>query len=438
MKQVFLYLLLIGLPFAAAAQESLTITQCYEMARRNYPLIKQYALIEKTEQYNLANAAKGWLPQLAINAKATYQSDVTKLPFDAEQISALIPGFNIPTVSKDQYQVVAELNQTIWDGGMIHSTREATRAQATADKEQLESDLYALNERVNQLFFGCLLQEELLKQNALLQNELRINIDRIKAMINNGLANESDRESMEVELLNARQREVEIKAAREAYRLMLGTLIGAGDRGQGAGKESFVLLVPCTLPLAPANIASGDISRPELRALDAKAELADVRNRQINAGLMPRLGLFVQGGYGRPGLNMLKDDFEPFYVAGVRLSWNLGNLYTLKTDRKKVETSRGFIDLQREIFLFNTSLELTRQHTEIRKIDELLESDSRIVALRESIKKAAEAKLENGVIAVTDLIREINAEDMARQNIATHRIQRLMAIYNYIYTTNNK
>ena len=224
-KRLVLVLLCSPLVQGAGAQEKVTLSQCYEWARANYPQVRQYRLIEQTEQYNLSNAAKGWLPQLAVNAKATYQSDVTKLPFDADKLSAIIPGIEIPTLSKDQYQVVAEVNQTIWDGGVIRSTRRLTEAQATADREQLNSDLYILNDRVNQLYFGCLLQDELIRQNGLLQKELQINIDRISAMMENGVANQSDRESMEVELLNARQKEIELKAARSAYGKMLAALI---------------------------------------------------------------------------------------------------------------------------------------------------------------------------------------------------------------------
>lgn len=409
-------------------QETITLSQCYEWAHANYPLIRQYGLIGQTEQYNLSNAGKGWLPQLAVNAKATYQSDVTKLPFDSEALSALIPGFDIPTQAKDQYQVVAELNQTIWDGGAIRSARQITKAQAEADREQLESDLYTLNDRVNQLYFGCLLQDELIRQNALLQKELQINIDRIVGMIDNGVANQSDRESMEVELLNARQKEIELKASRTAYSRMLNALIGKPQ------SQAFVL----TVPAVPGNPLSGEINRPELRALDAKSNLLEVQNKQITSGLMPKLGAFVQGGYGRPGLNMLDDSFNPFYVAGIRLSWNMGKLYTLKNDRRKVSTARQQVEVQRETFLFNTSLQLMQQNTEIQKVVDLMKADDEIIRLRTSIKNAAEVKLANGVISVTDLIREINAEDLSRQTAAAHRIQHLMAVYNYMYTTNNE
>lgn len=409
-------------------QEAITINQCYEWAHANYPQIRQYKLVERTEQYNLSNAAKGWLPQVAVNAKATYQSDVTQLPFDAEKLSAVMPGLEIPALSKDQYQVVAEVNQTIWDGGTIHSTKQLTRAQAIADKEQLNSDLYALNDRVNQLFFGCLLQDELLRQNALLQKELRLNIDRIDAMIANGIANQSDRESMEVELLNTRQKEIELKASRMAYGRVLSALTGKPF------SEQMILVTPSF----PGGSLSPEINRPELKALEARGHLLDIQNKQITAGLMPRIGAFVQGGYGRPGLNMLENDFSPFYVAGVRISWNVGKLYTVKNDRRKLDVGYQSIHVQQETFLFNTRLQLMQQDTEIQKISDLMKADDEIVGLRTSIKEAAEVKLANGVISVTDLIREINAEDLAKQAGATHRVQRLMSVYAYMYTTNNK
>ncbi|MDR1980912.1 MAG: TolC family protein [Tannerellaceae bacterium] len=412
-------------------QESITLAACYEWAHTNYPLIRQYELIDQTEQYNLSNAGKGWLPQLAVQAKATYQSDVTKLPFDAERFSTIMPDLSIPTLNRNQYQVVAELSQTVWDGGAIHASREWVQAGAAADRKQLESDLYALNDRVNQLYFGCLLQDELLRQNALLQRELHIMLDRLRAMMDNGMANLSDCEKMEAELLNTRQRETELKANRAAYGRMLGILI---NRPLG---DSVYLIVP-SMPGKPLSSAlSTGINRPELQVLDMKSALLGIQHKQVTAGLMPRVGVFVQGGYGRPGLNMLENSFEPFYVAGLRISWNMGALYTLKNDRRKIEVNRRLIDVQRETFLFNTRLQAIQQHAEVRKMAELLETDDEIVRLRTSIKKATEAKLANGVISVTDLIREINAEDQAKQTVATHRMQQLMSVYHYMYTTNN-
>jgi outer membrane protein TolC len=178
------------------------------------------------------------------------------------------------------------------------------------------------------------------------------------------------------------------------------------------------------------------INRPELPALEAQSHTLKVQERLLTAGLMPRIGLFIQGGYGRPGLNMLENSFEPFYVAGVRFSWNVGTFYTLRNDRRKIETNRQMLDVQRDIFLYNTSLRLIRQNAEIEKMQQLVASSHEIVALRTSIRQAAEAKLSNGVISVADLIREIQAEALAHQALATQRILQLAAIYDFLYTTN--
>ncbi|MDR2496009.1 MAG: TolC family protein [Tannerellaceae bacterium] len=414
--------LLLVLP-AGRLDAQITLVQCYEAARNNYPLVKQYGLIDQTEGYNLSNAAKGWLPQLAVNARASLQSDVTTMPFDADRMAAVIPGFSIKTMSKDQYQLTAELSQAIWDGGTIAAVKNMASAQAKAERAGIASELYALNGRVNGLYFGRLLQDELLKQNAILQSELLTNIEKVTAMIANGVANESDRESLRVELLNAQRAAIELQASRKAYVSMLASLTGLS-----IGDETAL-----ALPKLPGLPLSTDIMRPELAALDAQDVLISSQNKRIHAGTMPRLGLFVQGGYGRPGLNMLSNTFEPFYIAGIRLSWNIGSFYTLKNDLHKTEASRRTVDVQRQTFLFNTGLQLLQQKTEVMKMEELIRADREILDLRASIKKAAEAKLANGVISVTDLIREINAEDLARQTAATHRIMQLIAVYNYMY-----
>lgn len=424
MKRIYLVWLacLWGFTLPLSGQQTVSLAQCYAWARTNYPQIHRLDLIARTEQYNLSNAAKGWLPQLAVNAKATYQSDVTQLPFDGEKIAALIPGFSVPTLSKDQYQVVAQIDQTLWDGGHIRTSRTRSRAEAEAHRRQLESDLYTLRDRVNQLYFGCLLQDALLHQNAVLQKDWQVNLQRIDAMMANGTANQSDRESMEVELLNTRQKEIELKAARSAYLGMLEALAGKSLRQ--------ARLEP---PAWTGNLLPDTVARPELQIFDARNALADIQDKLLTISLHPRLDAFVQGGYGRPGLDMLDNSFRPFYVAGLRLTWNLGRLYTLKNDRRKVSTERRANEIDRETFLFNTRLDMIREQTEICKFSDLIRGDEAIVTLRESIRKTAEVKLENGVISVTDLIREIHAEDLAREAAATRRIQQLLAVYNYMY-----
>jgi len=163
----------------------------------------------------------------------------------------------------------------------------------------------------------------------------------------------------------------------------------------------------------------------------------NVQESSLKTRFRPRFGLFVQGAYGNPGLNMLKDDFSAFYVAGVRMSWNFGSLYTLRNDRRLIDNNRRKLETSRDVFLFNTNLQSTQQSSAIQSMRRQMVDDDEIIRLRVNIRKAAEAKVENGTLTVTDMLREITAENLARQTKALHEVQLLMNIWNLKYTLNN-
>ena len=417
-KHLLLFILLVFSQITAFSQ--LTIETCQEKAKSNYPLIKQYGLIEQTERYNLSNANKGYLPQLSIMAKATYQSDVTEIPIK-------LPMINIPTMSKDQYQLAVELNQNIWDGGQIHSQKKITQAGAEVDKRKNEVDLFALNERVNQLFFGILLLKEQLHQNELLKDELQTRFDQMAAFAENGVANSSDLDVIKSELLKTKQRKVDLFTSQSAYRKMLSVMIGVEL------DENTQLIVPDKTKLS----INQQNNRPELALYSAQSDLYISQRSAITAGNLPKLGFYVQGGYGKPGLNMLKNEFSAFYIGGFKLSWNLGGFYSMKNNFQKIELNHQMVDIQKEAFLFNTRLKISQQLLEIEKIKAILSEDDEIIALRKNIKKSAEAKVENGTLSISDLVKEINAENLALQDKSLHEIQLLMAYYNLKNTLNN-
>ena len=403
----------------------LSIEACYEKARANYPLIKQYGLIEKTKEYNLSNAAKGYLPQVTFSAQATYQSDVTEIPIDLDAIG--LTGVEIPSVSQDQYKMELALSQTLWDGGAIRSERKALRTQAEVDQRDMDVSMYAINERVNQLYFGVLLAEAQLEQNKVLQAELRRNCDQVSSYIKNGIANQSDLDAIQVDLLKAKQTEAQFEHTKRAYREMLSRLIG-----EEIGEETRLVKPEAVRPLTKEN------NRPELELYQARIRNLQAQDSRITAGMMPKLGLFVTGGYGKPGLDMFEDNFKVYYLAGVRLSWNLGSLYTRKNDRRKIQTGIRSIETQRETFLFNTSLDVAQRNATIDKYIDQLKYDDEIIALRGSVKRASEAKMANGTLSGTDLTRDIHAEQSAIQDKILHEMELLQAIYNLKYVTNNK
>jgi len=399
----------------------LSIDDCFKKAQANYPQVKQYGLIEQSKEFNLSNANKGYLPQVSFSAKATYQSAVTKLPIT-------LPNVTIEGLNKDQYQSVVEVNQSVWDGGVIRNQKRITEASSAVDKQKLDVDMYAINDRVNQLFFGILLLDEQIKQNLLLQDELKRNYNQISAYITNGIANQADLDAVKVNQLSTAQRKVELDATRKAYKEMLSAMIGEEIKeGTSLVKPSF----------AEEASLSSTINRPELQLFESQSNLFETQKSMVDAKNLPKLGVFVQGGYGNPGLNMLKNEFSPYYVAGARLTWNFGSLYTKKNDKKLLDNSLQNVAVQKETFLFNTNLKMTQQSNEIDKIKQLMRDDDEIIRLRTNIKKASEVKVEHGTLSVTDLLRDINSEDQAKQSKVLHEIQLLISIYNYKNSTNN-
>ena len=396
----------------------LTLEACYRAARENYPLVRQFDLIERTKDFTVENATKIYFPQLSFSGKASYQSDVTKMPFS-------IPGVEFG-LDKDQYQLVLELNQTIWDGGAVRNRKEEARAKSEVQKGQLEVNLYALDDRVNQLFFGMLLIDAQLAQNALLQAQLARNHGQVSACMQQGVANQADLDAVAVEQLNARQTEGELRVNRKAYAEVLGLLTGR----TGIDAERLVKPSATVEPLE-------ENRRPELSLYESQRRQLSVQEKGLTARYMPKLGVFAQGAYGDPGLNMLKGGFEPYYIAGLRLSWNISDLYTRKNDKRLLAASRDDIDVQEAVFRLNNRMEAAQHWRTVEKIDTLMKNDDELIRLRTNIRKSAEAKVANGTLTVTEMLREVTAEDQAKQAKALHEIQRLQALYDIKYTMNH-
>jgi len=419
MKRVFTILLLMcGSVLGMQAQ--LTIDECQAKARENFPLIKRYDLIKKSQEYTLSNAGKGYLPQFALMGKASYQSDVTSLPIS-------LPGIEVPSLPKDQYNAYIDVSQTIWDGGAIRAQKKIANSNAKVEQQQVDVDLYAIQNRVNQLFFGILLLNAQLNQNQILQDELQRNFETISSYIEYGIANRADLDAVKVEQLKTKQNLIQIQSNKKAYMDMLSYMIGEPINDN----TSFVK------PVADNLIVSNEVNRPELQLFESQNNLFESQKSMIKSSYMPRINLFLQGGIGRPALNMLNPDFDTYYIGGVRLAWNFSALYTQKNDIRKIELNQNNIATLKEIFLYNTTLEITRENQEIKRLKNLMEDDDEIISLRENIRKSAQAKVSNGTMTVTELMREISSEDLARQAKITHEIELLMAIYNLKNTIND-
>ena len=365
MKLIFFTTCICSILFTANAQSAKTFTleDCYRLARKNYPLLRQKELFSKSKEYSIENASRSYLPQFGIYGQATYQSDVTEIPIK-------IPNTTIPSISKDQYKIYTEVNQTIFDGGVIKIQKQSIEANAVVEDQKLEVELYNLKERINQLFFGILLMNEQYALTEILVKDIQIGITKNNAAIANGTALKSSSDVLQVELLKVNQHGTEIKAARKAYLEILSRFINQSM------DENSILEKPVQM------VISQNITRPELMLFDHQKKMIDVQNKLLSARNRPMVGLFLQAGYGRPALNMLKNDFAGYYIGGIRINWSLSGFYTYKKDKAVLENNSRSIDIQKETFLFNTVNTLEQQKEEIMKLQELIQSDEEIILLR--------------------------------------------------------
>ena len=394
---------------AGSVAAQVTLSECVEKARNNYPQIQELGLIREAEKYDLSTASQSWLPQLTISGKAQYQSKVVEMPFEIPEFK-----FNLP---HDQYSLVGEVSQTIWDGGSTASKKRLVSADAKIQSKQLEVSLYGLRQKVENIFLGILLIDKQIAQNEIAVKSLYRNRESVLAGIEHGVSYQSDLSIVDVNILNYKQTISSLHADRQAYVDILGRLTGE-DLSQARFVEP-----PVDLPIDTATLA-----RPELQLYKAQLEQTQIQRRDLQSNLYPKLNLSLQGGIGRPGLNILKNEFEPYYTVGVKLQWNLGALYSRKNDIRKIAVQKERIERQQEAFVLNTMLDVTDLLNEVHKAEQVLAQDREIIRLREEIRQAGEEQYKQGVIMLTDLMEMIDEEFNARVAQSLHQVQLVMAI----------
>ena len=400
---------------AAQAFAGLTLAECREAARQNYPAIRQYRLTEQSRDYTLSNAMKGWLPQIKVTAAAAAFTDIVDVPAQAAAVTG--------TTGNTVYGAALQVTQPLYDGGAISAKRNAARLESEASMRQLDVNLYSIRERTDQLFFGVLLINEKISHNRLLQHDLGITLATVGSLVRNGMASQSDVDAVSVELLKARQQACALQEQRKAYVLMLATFTGMQLNDS----------VSLDRPAPPETDLTAN-NRPELLLFQAQSQLNDSRRKVLDSRLRPQLGLFGVAAYHNKPFGMMN---SANLAAGITLNWNIGALYTRRNDLRDIELQRQNIDVQRATFLLNTNLKSQQSDGAINGLRSQIALDDDIISLRKNIKSTIEKKVNNGTETVSELLRTVNAVVEACQTKATHQLQLLQEQYNRALTMGN-
>jgi outer membrane protein TolC len=405
MRSLFSLLLILSSIVLQAQNHSLQEIEALSI--KNYPLIKQAAIINQSAQLNIDNIKKALYPQLSINGQATYQSEVTS-------ISLPIAGFKANPISKDQYKATAELQQTIYDGGLNKRMQEVASAGTKLEIIKNEVELYKLKERVTQIYCTVLYTNEVINQISLIQKDLENALLKVESLYKNGLVFKNNVLQIKAQLLKNNQKLDEALAAKrivlDALELIANITIPNNAQFE----------IPKDIEI---NRSDMELSRPELMLFDAQNSNIEKQLGLINAKTNPRLGAFVQSGYGKPGLNLLKNDFDWFSIGGIKLQWSLGGYYTAKKEKTILQNQAAMVQNEKETYALNNRVQLRQQIDEIAKLEKLIQSDKQIIELREQIKSTSLVQLNNGVITANDYLKEINEFDLANQTLVQHQTQ---------------
>ncbi|WP_159517144.1 TolC family protein [Sunxiuqinia indica] len=395
------------------AQEPVTIEQCQRWARDYHPLLKQQEIYQKMSALKLENNATNYLPQIDLKAQATYQSEVTK-------IGISLPNMNIPEISKDQYKMYLDVKQTIWDGGLTKANEILEHAKEESNLQGVEVELYKVKEQVNRLFFTSFLIQQNLELLLKKQETLDSRKSQMETAVEQGMLLASELDQILAEQIKVKQQQIELQSNRETVLSTLSILTGKP-------LDDLQNLTIETVEFTPDN----DLHRPELKLFETQTDLLAASSDLLQKKRNPKLFGFGQAGYGRPGLNMLNNDFGAYGLVGVGLNWTVFDWKNTNREREVIQLQQQLVNTQQQQFERNINVALDGEYRKIKQLESILKSDRELIELQERITQSSASKLENGTITSSDYIQDLNAEIAARITLETHKIQVEAAKINY-------
>jgi len=416
-KSLFFLLLFLIIPLLSQAQQTISLDESLRLVKVNYPLAKQSTMLADQARLDIEAIKKDRLPTLDINGQATYQSEVTSLEGQLMNVTIAPP-------NKDQYRTTLDANQLIYHGGMIDASIKVKETKSAIEQQELEISLYGLKNRVNQLYFSLLLLQEnqdLLKAK---ETQLIARLEEVNAGVKYGTLLSSSADALEVELLKIQQNNTELALSKTELLQQLSQLIGTDLQQQ------VVLHRPEIYPEVPEQLSR----RPELLLFELQKSQINESTDLLAKSKLPKISAFAQGGYGNPGLNMLDNTFNSFFMTGVKLNWNVFDWNKNRKERQSLQINRDLVDSQKETFELNNNLELVKLQSERDKMEELIRYDEQIIPRFEKMVKTAESQLKNGVITSSAYITEFTNLYEAKSNLALHKTQKLLNQIQYQIT----
>jgi outer membrane protein TolC len=416
MKRIIVILIFVTNIAYAQQKQVVSLNDCYESMLINYPLAKQSDIYSQSSELNNKNIKAAWLPNAELNAQATYQSDVLKLDLDFPVT------IDLPEMPKDQYKATVDIKQLIYDWGRIKSAKQLESVNLKTNKQTTQVELNKIKDQINKFYFAILIlqcNEELLK---VMLNDLETKTKSVESAVKNGMLLFSDLNALKAEKLKVNQSIREIENQRLVTIEVLSEITGISITNESE----------LEIPQFDIEHSEG-LSRPELILFDYQKEKLDATTKIISKQNRPTVFAFTQLGYGKPGLNMLSEQFDSYYYLGVGLNWKFWDWSKTKHEKQIMSLNKDLISTQESSFTLQMNLALKNENSKIKTYEEAIKSDIEIIKLREEVSESARSKLDNGIITSTEYITELSKETQAKISYETHKIQLIQSKVNYLY-----
>jgi outer membrane protein TolC len=410
------FIILFLILFENICLSRITLRDCWKLAETNYPFSKNINIEENITSNKISNLNTEYLPHLTLFGQAQYQSDVTKI-----EIS--FPGINIPSIKNDQYKTGITLNQIIWDGGFIQNQKAVEQMKRNTQKIQLESEIFKIRQNVNDAYFSILLADASQKALAAADSDLTSKLKLINSRVKAGILLQSNADIIEAEIFKLRQNLDEISSAKQTLLQTLSEL--SGKQIIYDSLDTFIDDINIT--------TENEFKRIEYALFELNKKSLDAISALNDSKYYPKINLFAQGGYARPGLNMLNPDFQFYYIIGVQASWNFLTWGNQSRDYEIIKSQKELINTQESAFTRNLVLSKIKLINDIEKLKLQLVKDQEIISLRKRITSQAFSQLQNGVITSTEYLSQYWAEIKAMLDSNIKMIQLLYNKYS-LYT----
>ncbi len=400
---------------------SVTLDQCYEQAIINYPNFKQTDLNNAIYDLNLKNTKTNYYPTLNLNGQASWQSDVTKMPIPPME------GFTNPVIPKDWYKLNLDVGQLIYDGGLTSGQKKIQDKERIISNQQVAIEIYQLKDRVNHLYFNILFLKKNLEVLNVLRENLSANIKEAEVAYENGMVLKSEVNKLKVEKVKVDQEILDKESGVRAIMLSLNELTKLDIQNSNELVEPNVVIENYTF----------ENNRPEYRLLSLQQERISSVREFTKSKRMPKFSAFGQAGYGRPGYDMLNDQFDDYYMIGARLNWNIWDWNKVKNEKQILDIQREIIDFKKQTYDHNLKADFYQRIENITKFKKLIDSDNLIVELQDEVVETALNQFNNGTITSTTYLIELNKLAQAKLSLEAHKLQLVFAKYQYLSAIGN-